>query len=396
MRSPILLALVLCLLLAGCAAPEVPATEAPVTETPVTEPPTEAETAPPETSPPPTVVESLMAEMTLEEKVGQLFIVRPEALDATGTTGMTDGLAAALETYPVCGFIFFGSNITDPQQITGFTQALQEASHIPLFLSVDEEGGTVARLANHKAFDLPRYKNAASIQDEAAALDMGSTIGAYLREYGFNLDFAPVADVNTNPKNPVIGKRAFSTEPETAAALAAAMAKGLTKQGIIPTYKHFPGHGDTAQDSHTNLAVSHKTYEELMACEWIPFTEATPMDFVMVGHIALPEITGTITPATLSREIVTGILKEQLGFEGLVITDALEMGAITAQYSSGEAAVAALQAGCHILLIPENFHEAFQAVVDAVRAGPLTESWLDETVEQILLFKQGWNLLPQD
>lgn len=341
-------------------------------------------------------VESLLAGMTLREKVGQLFIVRPEALDPSGVTEVTAGLAAALKEYPVGGLSLFAANLVSPLQITAFNRALRESCAITPFLAIDEEGGEVSRLSNHGSFDLPQYKNAASISDVPEATEMGRTIGAYLREFGFNLNFAPVADVNTNPTNPIIGTRSFSPDPETAAAHAFAMAEGLTQQGIIPTYKHFPGHGDTQQDSHKGIAVSGKTAEEQMRCEWIPFRRATARDCIMVGHVALPAITGSMIPATLSKQVVTGILKELLGFQGLIMTDGMEMGGIANDYASGEAAIAALRAGCHIILIPENFRDAFRAVLDAVSSGQLSEAWLDETVRKILLFKQAWHLLPLD
>lgn len=298
-----------------------------------------------------------------------------------------------LQDYPVGGIIQFGKNIVSPDQITAFNEALQSASDIPLFLCVDEEGGLVARLANHKAFDLPTYKNAASIQTEDDAHEMGATIGAYLAEYGFTLDFAPVADVNTNPDNPIIGTRAFSSDPQTAATLASAMASGLREAGICAVFKHFPGHGDTAEDSHSGIAVSYKTAAEMRECEWIPFVTAGSTDCVMVGHIATPAITGDLTPATLSHTIVTEILKEELGFSGLVVTDSLAMGAITESYTAGEAALAALEAGCDLLLMPNGLTEAFDAIVSAVENGSYSEDALNATVLRILRFKQAHSLI---
>lgn len=353
-------------------------------------------------------IDLLLSRMTLREKVGQLFIVRPDALDpdqstaqildssAEGVTVLTDEIRQMLEQYPVGGIALFGKNITSPEQITALNEAFQESSTIALFLCVDEEGGTVSRLANHTGFDLPKYKNAATVGqtgDASQAYAMGSTIGSYLAEYGFNLDFAPVADVNTNPDNPIIGNRAFSSQPQTAAQMAGAMADGLNTQGVLAVFKHFPGHGDTAEDSHLSLAVSYKTAAEMLECEWLPFLEADNGDLIMVGHIAVPEITGDDTPATLSYTLVTEILKGDLGFQGLVITDALEMGGITQQYSSGEAAVAALLAGCDILLMPEDLAEAFEAVVSAVEDGTLSNQWLDSTVRRILECKQQSGIL---
>lgn len=353
-------------------------------------------------------VESLMAGMSLREKVGQLFLVRPDALDPAqtqeeidnsdmpGVKELTSAMEEMLEKYPVGGVVLFGKNLSSPQQVTAFNQAFQEASRIPLFIGVDEEGGSVARLANHPGFDLPQYESAGAVGaagDPENAREMGRVIGSYLNEYGFNLDFAPVADVNTNPQNPVIGDRAFSSQPRQAAQMASAMAEGLTQEGIIPVFKHFPGHGDTAEDSHSGIAVTYKTAQEMENCEWIPFSQVPEGAWVMVGHIAAPEITGDLTPASLSPALVTGVLREQLGFEGLVVTDSLAMGAITQEYTPGQAALEALNAGCDLLLMPAGLEEAFEAVVTAVENGSLSQERLDQSVERILEYKLEYGLL---
>lgn len=355
-------------------------------------------TVPPETTLPPDPLDLLLADMSLEQKVGQLFIVAPEQLlnGSGAVTAVNDPLAEALRQYPVSGIILFADNIRTPEQLETLNRQLRESCGIAPFLAVDEEGGIVARLARNNAFNLPKYSSAAAVGasgDSSDALDMGRTIGAYLAQYGFNLDFAPVADVNTNPYNPVIGNRAFSSDPETAAEMVAAFAQGLRENGVIATYKHFPGHGDTAQDSHSALAVSNRTLEELEQCEFLPFLEAGSADMVMVGHIALPKVTGNMRPATLSRTVVTEILREQLSFSGLIVTDSMQMGAITKAYSAGEAAVGAFLAGCDIVLMPENLPEAFQAVLAALEDGTLSVDWLNSTVRRILEFKQIHGIL---
>ena len=330
--------------------------------------------------------------LTLEQKVGQLFIVRPDALDLTlaqetindakadGVTELTDAMRDALRTYPVGGICQFGKNISDPEQIKRFNDDLQAASQTPLFITVDEEGGRVSRLANNPAFDLPQYKNGA-INDARA---MGQDIGSYLKQYGFNMDFAPVADVNTNPDNPVIGDRAFSSDAETAAQMVAEAAQGLREHGILPTLKHFPGHGDTKEDSHTALAVTHKTLAELQDCEFLPFAADTGLHAVMVGHIAAPNVTGDMTPATLSPALV-GLIPD--AENTLIVTDSLAMDAITAAYTPGEAAVLALQAGCDVLLMPNGLPEAYNAVLQAVKDGTISEERLDRSVNKILRYK---------
>ena len=346
----------------------------------------------------PDPMELLLENMTLAQKVGQLFIAAPEQLlpGAGQVTAMSSDLKAALAQYPVGGIILFGDNIRSPEQLLTLNSALQNTGDIPMFLAVDEEGGTVARLARTGSFGLPRYSSAAAVGasgDPKDVLEMGHTIGSYLKAYGFNVDFAPVADVNTNPYNPVIGKRAFSSDPVIAAQMASAFARGLREEGVAATFKHFPGHGDTAEDSHAGLAVSYKTREALESCEWLPFSEAGSADLIMVGHIALPNVTGNMIPATLSRQIVTEILKEQRGFSGLVVTDSMQMGAITADYPAGEAAVLALQAGCDLILMPADLTAAFNAVLAAVEDETLSEAWLDEAVRRILEFKVQYGIL---
>ena len=395
---PVLLALVL---LSGCSdrpSPTIP------TRPHYTVPPTTVQavevTLPPETTIPadPTdPIDLLLDSLSLRQKVGQLFIAAPDQLlSDTAVTAMSDELLAALDTYPLGGFILFSENIQDPEQITALNQALTDASMIPPFLSVDEEGGEVARLADNSAFDLPLFESAAAggaSGDPEDAKAMGQTIGAYLHQFGFNLNFAPVADVNTNPNNPVIGERAFSTDPIVAAQMADAFAAGLRENGICATYKHFPGHGDTDQDSHYHLAVSYRHWEHLDTREWIPFRTADVQDMIMVAHVALPYITGDMTPATLSRQIVSKILRDDLSFDGLVITDAMNMGAIADSYHSGEAAITALRAGCDLILMPADVPEAFDSVLKAVENGTLTQEWLDATVRRILVFKQSHGIL---
>lgn len=337
--------------------------------------------------------------LTMEEKVGQLFIIRPDSLDLTleqeqindakadGVTALTDAMRQTLQQYPVGGVCLFGKNIRNPDQIKVFTADLQAASATPLFISVDEEGGAIARLANHENFDLPQYESVAAVgaQGTEAAYDMGRTIGGYLQAYGFNMDFAPDADVNTNPDNPIIGTRAFSSDAGEAARLSVAMAKGLAGQEILPTFKHFPGHGDTAEDSHNGLAYSYRTLDELNTCELLPFAAAAEAGphAVMVGHIVVPELTGE-TPASLSPAAIALVPDAE---NTLIVTDSLAMGAITDAYTPGEAAVLALQAGCDVLLMPDGLAEAYTAVLDAMQNGAISEERLDQSVNKILQFK---------
>ena len=347
--------------------------------------------------------------MTLREKVGQMFFVRPDALDpsqtqqqindadADGVTALTDAMSAVLADYPVGGVVLFGKNITGPQQLTDLAGQLHAAMDTPLLIAVDEEGGAVARLANHPAFDLPRYESAAAVAAAGGAQavqQMYAEIGGYLDSYGIDLDFAPDADVNTNPDNPVIGTRAFSSDPQTAAGMVAAAVEGFADTGVLCCVKHYPGHGDTAEDSHKSLAATHKTWAELAACELLPFQAGVRAgaDLIMAGHIAAPEVTGEDTPASLSPQLM-GSIRTGLGFSGAIVTDSLAMEGITGLYSAGEAAVLAVQAGADILLMPNGLAEAFDAVVAAVEEGTIPESRIDESAARVLALKEKRGLI---
>ena len=295
----------------GAQPTEAPTQQAQTTQAAPTEQPT----------PEPDPVQQLLEEMTLEQKVGQLFLVRPDSLDlsqtqdqindakADGVTELTDAMRQTLAEYPVGGVVIFGKNLESPQQITKFLDDLQQASDTPLFTAIDEEGGLVARLANNAAFDLPQYESAAAVGTSGNPEDaraMGRTIGGYLKEYGFNLDFAPVADVNTNPDNPVIGTRAFSSEPQTAADLVGGACAGFADAGIACTLKHFPGHGDTSEDTHVGTVTLNKTLDDLRSCELVPFAQnVNNAPLIMAAHITVPQVTGDDTPASLSSVMLT-------------------------------------------------------------------------------------------
>lgn len=322
--------------------------------------------------------QALLAELTLREQVLQMFIVTPSQLDR-----------AQVENRAVGGVIFFAEDIQTPEQVTGQIAALQSASAIGMFISVDEEGGRVARLGSNPAMGMTKLPDMGGIASDEAAYQVGLTLAGELGRYGFNLDFAPVADVNSNPANPVIGSRAFSSDPETAAGRVAACVAGFREGGMLCTLKHFPGHGDTAADSHLGAAVSGKTLEELRQCELLPFAAGIEAGapLVMVGHISLPRITGDETPACLSEELTTGLLRRELGFAGVIITDSMSMRAITDGYTAAEAAVLAIRAGADIVLMPEDLDAAVEGVMAALEAGELTEQRIDESVTRILSLK---------
>ena len=341
-------------------------------------------------------------DLSLREKVGQLFVVRPESLEPAirydsdaelppyKLQAVSDGMRRRAQDYPVGGILLYGHNIDGPAQLERFIKDLKELPGAPL-LCIDEEGGRVSRIANNPAFEVPRYESAAAMAAAGpeATCDAARAIGGYLSRYGFDIDFAPVADVNTNPDNVIIGARAFSDDPQRAAPLVAAYVRGLQDAGVTACLKHFPGHGDTLADTHLGYAFTRKTWAEIDACEMIPFREGIRAGarLVMAAHIAAPAVTGSDVPSTLSPVILTEKLRGELGFDGAVITDALEMGAITRQYGSGEAAVRALQAGADLLLCPLDLCAAFDAVAGAVQAGILPEQRLDESIRRLSLIR---------
>lgn len=337
--------------------------------------------------------EQLLQEMTLTEKVYQMFMVTPEQLTKFNGTVIQAGETTkkAIEAKPVGGVIYFESNIQTPSQCTEMISDIQSYSKLGLFISVDEEGGRVARLGNNSSMGTTQFPSMAEIgsQGTEAAYHVGYTIGTEIAQYGFNLDFAPVADINTNPDNTVIGERAFSSDAQTAASLVASAVNGFKDSNMLCTLKHFPGHGDTATDSHTGVAVTNKTLDELRAEEFLPFEAGIEAgaDFVMVGHISVPNVTGDSVPATLSSTMVTDVLREELGFDGIVITDSMVMNAITDYYNADTAAVMAITAGVDIILMPADLEQAVNGILSAVDSGPITEERIDESVLRILRTK---------
>lgn len=339
-------------------------------------------------------IQAQISEMSLEKKIYQLFFVTPESL--TGVDMVTqagDATKAALEQYPVGGIIYFSQNIEDETQITTMTSNSQSYSKIPLFIGVDEEGGSlVARIANNPNFQVPTFpdmKEIGASGDPYKAYEVGSSIGSYLKEYGFNMDFAPDADVLTNPENTAIGSRSFGSDPQLVSQMVAEEVKGLEEQNVTAVLKHFPGHGSTAEDSHNGAAVVNRSLEELRSAEFLPFEAGIQAgaDVVMVGHLQVPQIIPDDTPASLSSVMITDILRNELGFDGLVITDSLSMGAVTEYYTPAEAAVMCIQAGGDMLLIPEDFHQAYQGVLDAVNNQTLSEERINESLTRILRVK---------
>lgn len=345
----------------------------------------------------PETVEEMLAEMTVEEKAAQLFMVTPEALTESGrVTAAGEATEKALEKYPVGGLVYFSENFVNPEQTREMTKNVQgyakEISGVPLFLATDEEGGRVARIGENSAFGVEHVKDMASIGetgDVKEAYQAGKTIGKYLWDLGINVDFAPVADVLTNPENTVIGSRSFGSRPEQVALMDLSVMEGLKDENVLPCVKHFPGHGSSVGDTHSGYVSLDKTLEELTATELLPFQSCidSNVPFVMVSHIALPKVTDSEVPASLSKKVITEILRGEMGYQGIVITDAMNMGAVTSRYDSAKAAVMAIQAGADMVLMPENFSEAYQGVLTALEEGTLEEARVDEAVTRILNVK---------
>ena len=334
--------------------------------------------------------------MTLREKVGQLFNVRAEALDLTSSytqTGPSQVLTDGFQRYPCGGITLFAANIKDPRQIQEFTRFLHDLGNYPL-ICVDEEGGRVARIANNSNFNVVKYASMESVGatgDPKKGYEAGDNIGGYLAIYGFDVNLAPVSDVNTNPENVVIGNRAFGSSPQLVADMASQFLLGLKHNNVEGCLKHFPGHGDTKADTHYGYAESLKTWDELVSCEMIPFQKGidTGAQLVMTAHISLPNVTGSNTPSTLSSMILQDKLRKELGFNGVIITDAMEMGAIIRQYPVEDACVAAIKAGVDVLLCVREYPRVFENVVAAVRRGEISESRIDESVRRILKLRQA-------
>ncbi len=338
------------------------------------------------------MVEESVAGMTLEQKVAGLFFVTPEQLTGVGQAVQAgEGTREALAKWPVGGLVYFKQNIQSEEQLKEMLANTVSYSSFPIFLGVDEEGGSVARVADALGLEnVGPMADIGSAGDVQAAYAANQTIGTYLSSYGFNVDFAPIADVLTNPDNTVIGDRAFSDDPQTAADMVAGAVEGLQSAGVSACLKHFPGHGDTAGDSHTGAAETDRTKEEMAAAEFLPFQSGIEAgaDMVMVGHISAPNLTGgEKVPASLSEEIITGILRSELGYDGIIITDAMNMAAVTDYYEADVAAIMALKAGADMILMPEDFQQAYEGVLQAVQDGTVSQERVDDSLKRIYRVK---------
>ncbi|MFD1928571.1 beta-N-acetylhexosaminidase [Sporosarcina siberiensis] len=339
--------------------------------------------------------EKMLDEMTLDEKIGQLIIA---GIDGTDINAASRQL---IEQQKIGGVIFYSNNVETPDQTVQFVNSLKDANksnRLPMFFSIDQEGGRVSRLPK-QVEKLPTSEEIGKVNDSQYAFNIGRALGMELVEFGFNMNFAPVLDVNSNPNNPVIGNRSFSADPKVVSSLGVQTMKGIEKENVIPVVKHFPGHGDTSVDSHLELPKVNKTMMELEQLELIPFKKAIEenADVIMIAHILLPEL-DKISPASMSEPIITNLLRNELGFNGIIMTDDLTMKAITNHYGIAHAAVESFKAGSDILLVahdPVKTIAVLEALKAAVASGEISESRIDASVARIVSLKDKYSLVNQ-
>ncbi|MGN9836901.1 beta-N-acetylhexosaminidase [Nonomuraea sp. H19] len=349
----------------------------------------------------PSPVERALSKLSVEEKVGQLFMPVLYGTSADTVSGENQARYSAqspakvIAKYHLGGVILFPHNVKSIGQVVGLTNGLQRASkEVPLLIGTDQENGLVSRMSALMT-DFPGAAEIGATKDPARARAVAKATGVELRALGVNLDFAPVADVNVNPRNPIIGRRAYGNDPKRVATMVSAAVKGFSDAKVAATAKHFPGHGDTTVDSHTGLPVIKHTKAEWERIDAPPFKAAIDagVDAVMSAHIVFPKLDPSGNPATLSKPILTGLLREKLGFNGVISTDALNMAGVRQKYNDGEIAVRAVLAGADLLLMPNDLPKAYQAVLTAVKSGRISKERLDQSVTRLLTLKQARGLL---
>ncbi|MGH3242139.1 MAG: glycoside hydrolase family 3 protein [Spirillospora sp.] len=352
----------------------------------------------------------VLRSMTLEEKAAQLFVLQiygksadtadPAAVAANRALYGADNAAQVMARYKPGGFIYYGENVTDPRQLAAFSNGIQRAAaaqrhRIPATIAIDQEGGIVARV-QPPATQSPGAMALAALRRTGDARDLARITGRELRAIGVNQNYAPDADVNIDPANPVIGVRSFGSDPGLVSSMVTAQIGGYRSAGVTPTVKHFPGHGDTTTDSHSGVPEIDHTRQEWERLDLPPFRAAIArgVDSIMTAHIVVKSLDPSGDPATLSRPILTGILRDRLHYRGVVVTDALDMDGVRAKYGDERIPVLALKAGVDVLLKPPLdaagtgvFPRQLAAVVAAVKSGELTEKRIDESVYRILEVK---------
>jgi beta-N-acetylhexosaminidase len=337
-------------------------------------------------------IDKKIATISIEDKVAQLFVIDLYTVNQTSSVlDATPSIEAFMTEYPMGGIILFSDNVDTADQTKKLISDLQATASIPLFISIDEEGGLVSRIGS-KNIGVDHLPNAATLPSEYSSSQvekMARTLGQQLASFGINMNFAPVLDVNTNPNNPVIGSRAFSSDPNIVGEYGTAFMQGLLSENILPVGKHFPGHGDTTTDSHLERTSIDQSLDELRRVEWRPFHQTIDagIPVIMTGHIHTPNITQDDLPASLSKAMTTDYLREELGFDGVVITDSLRMKAITNEYEASEVGILVLEAGGDLILLPDNFQSCYEGIINALDSGRLTEERVDLSLRRIFSLK---------
>ncbi len=341
-------------------------------------------------------IQEMINGMSLEDKIYQMFVVTPEQLTGVGEVIQAgEATRLALQEKKVGGIVYFAKNIQTAEQTKEMLENTQGFSEIPLFMAVDEEGGIVSRIGSNPQMGMEKIEPMGEIgasKNYDRAQEAGSTIGNEMKILGFNVDFAPVADV-LNGDN-VIGNRSFGRDAELVGEMVSRFIEGLDESGISATLKHFPGQGSTYGDTHYNYVETDRTENQIREEELLPFKKGieSGADFIMVGHMTVKAFDAD-EPATFSKRIITELLKEEMGFKGIVITDALNMGAILNTYTSGDAAIKVVKAGADMLLMPNDLDAAVDALYKAVRSGEISENRINKSVARILEVKKKRGLI---
>ncbi|TGB02788.1 beta-N-acetylhexosaminidase [Halobacillus salinus] len=330
--------------------------------------------------------------MSLEDKTAQLLMVGFE-----GST-LSKKEEAMIQQGHVGGVILLGRNVQSEGQLQSLVTSIRSANtnSAPLFIGIDEEGGRVSRIPSTLP-NLPSSEQIGEQEDSDLSFQTGQALAQKVKQYGINMDFAPVLDINNNPDNEVIGDRSFGSTPEKVSKLGMATMNGIRSEGVVPVVKHFPGHGDTSVDSHAQLPVIDKSVDTLRSFEWVPFQKAIQAgaDAIMTAHILFPALDEEV-PATFSKEIISGVLREQMDYQGLIITDDMAMGAIANNYGTTEAAIQAVEAGVDMVMLTDTRQNQFQDVhdglVNAVEKGKIAEEQINQSVMRILSLKQKYEL----
>lgn len=362
-------------------------------------------------------IKAIIDKMTLEQKVAQLFVVSPETLTGVDSVQYAGDMTyQALQDYPVGGIVFAKDNIDSSSQFGTMTDNLQsyseEISGLPLFLAAAEEGGSASVLGNNDNLDeyyensysdddsdyssssansvhsgAPSMSEIGRKDDSTNAYEAGKSIGSLMSAYGLNLDLAPVADVLSG-NSTGIGNRTFGTDAQTVSDMALEVIRGIQEEDVNAAMKYFPGYG-AASSNMSGFPVINSSLDELKKKEFLPYSNAIAqgMDFVMVGHISVPNVTGDDTPASLSEKMISEVLRKDLGFKGIVMTDYLNDKTIVKNYGAADVAVKAIQAGADLLLEPDDLEAAYEGVLKAVKKGDITEDRLDESIYRILRVK---------